>query len=299
MNASKDLTEAVVSLEEDVARALETGDISRLEVLGYGEISVVVALETDEGRFACKRLPRFHNRAAYHRYSELLDDYLEALRTAGVDPVQSTLVPIHLNVGNDLDNDIVAYCVQPAFDPSHLAPNLLSGAGAELLLAEIVETTVRAIGPRLGLDAQVSNWAQVDGRLVYLDVTTPLMRNDDGSERLDTGIFLASLPWAMRGIVRRFLLKGILSHYYDARAALVDLVGNLVKERLDARISTAVTLANAYVEPVITEHEARDYYRSDARTWGLLQRVRRVDRYWQENFRQRTYPFLLPGRIER
>lgn len=303
MSVSEGVADAVGTLENDVTRALETGDVSNLDILGYGEISVVVALDTDQGRFACKRLPRFSNRTAFERYAELVDDYLEALREAGVEPVSSTLVPIEPGVGTyhgiDVDTGLVAYCVQPAFDPPCLAPNLLAEPGSEPLLAQIVESTVGAIGPKLGLDAQVSNWAQVDGRLMYLDVTTPLMRNDDGSERLDTGIFLASLPWAMRGIVRRFMLTEILSHYYDARAALLDLTANLVKERLDAHIQTAVTLADAYVSPLITEHEARDYYRSDARTWALLQRVRHVDRYWQENFRQRTYPFLLPGRIER
>lgn len=295
MNASEDLTEAVTSLEDEVARALETGDVSDLEILGYGEISVVVALETDEGRFACKRLPRFADRAAFDRYAELLDDYLDALRSAGVEPVSSELVPVDV----DVDGGLIAYCVQPAFDPSCLTTSLLREPGPETLLAEIVETSVRAIGTRMGLDAQVSNWAHVDGCLVYLDVTTPLMRNDDGSERLDTGIFLASLPWAMRPVVRRFLLTEILSHYYDARAALLDLAGNLVKERLDTHMPSAVALANAYINPTITEHEARAYYRSDARTWGLLQRIRRVDRGWQMRVRGRVYPFLLPGRIER
>ncbi|MEZ5170619.1 MAG: DUF6206 family protein [Acidimicrobiia bacterium] len=303
MNVSTELTAAVASLEKDVVHALETGDESGVEILGYGEISVVVELETGEGRFACKRLPRFSDRVAFDRYAELLDAYLEALGTVGVEPVSSTLVPVESGVGTyhgiDVDTGLVAYCVQPAFDPSRLAPNLLTSRGSEPLLADIVQTTVRAIGPDLGLDAQVSNWAQVGGRLVYLDVTTPLMRTDDGSERLDTGIFLASLPWAMRGIVRRFMLTEILSHYYNPRAALLDLAGNLVKERLDAHIQTAVTLANAYVTPHITEHEAREYYRSDSRTWALLQRIRRADRYWQERVRQRTYPFLLPGRIER
>ncbi len=305
MNASKDLTEEVTWLEDEVAHALETGDVSDLEILGYGEISVVVALETDEGRFACKRLPRFADRTAFDRYAELLDDYLDALRSVGVEPVSSELVPVPDDVDVDgkgdgeSDSGLIAYCVQPAFDPSWLATNVLHEPGSDVFLAEIVDTTVRTIGPRLGLDAQVSNWARVDGDLVYLDVTTPLMRSDDGSERLDTGIFLASLPWAMRGVVRRFLLSEILSHYYDARAALLDLAGNLVKERLDTHIPSAVALANAYVEPTITEHEARAYYQSDARTWGLLQRIRRVDRGWQKHVRRRVYPFLLPGRIER
>jgi hypothetical protein len=43
----------------------------------------------------------------------------------------------------------------------------------------------------------------------------------------------------------------------------------------------------------------RRYYRSDARLWGVLLRIRRLDRAWQRHVRRRSYPFLLPQRIER
>jgi len=43
----------------------------------------------------------------------------------------------------------------------------------------------------------------------------------------------------------------------------------------------------------------RRYYRSDARLWELMLRLRRADRWWQRRIRRRTYPFLLPGHIER
>jgi hypothetical protein len=33
--------------------------------------------------------------------------------------------------------------------------------------------------------------------------------------------------------------------------------------------------------------------------WGLLQRLRRIDRSWQRRVRRRQYPFLLPGKVER
>ena len=49
--------ESLQQLERDVERALDSRDDSHLRVLGYGEISVVVALELGEERYACKRLP--------------------------------------------------------------------------------------------------------------------------------------------------------------------------------------------------------------------------------------------------
>ena len=53
------------------------------------------------------------------------------------------------------------------------------------------------------------------------------------------------------------------------------------------------------LEPPLTVEQVRADYRSDARTWALLQSVRRADRAWQHRVRRRTYPFLLPARIDR
>ncbi|NIR39570.1 MAG: hypothetical protein GWN79_19250, partial [Actinobacteria bacterium] len=161
------------------------------------------------------------------------------------------------------------------------------------------ETTAAAIGPRLGLDAQISNWAEIDGRVVQLDVTTPLLRDDSGTERVDLGLFLASLPAALRPVVRAFLLDDILAPYYDRRGAILDLAANLVKERLDDLVPTAVAIGNEHVDDPLTVEEVRSHYRRDARLWALLQRLRRVDRVWQRRVRRRPYPFLLPPTIER
>ncbi len=157
-----------------------------------------------------------------------------------------------------------------------------------------------AIDSRLGLDAQISNWAlDTDDGFVYIDVTTPLIRDEAGNEMLDTDLFLASLPAFLRPGVRRFLLPEILGHYYDARAALLDLIGNLKKERLDNAIPAFLEEANHVVDPPITGKEISRYYRSDAVMWEILQRLRRTDRWWQHTIRRRGYPFLLPGKVDR
>jgi uncharacterized protein (DUF2236 family) len=107
------------------------------------------------------------------------------------------------------------------------------------------------------------------------------------------------VPWALRGAVRRFALGAILDKYYDRRGALLDLAGNLHKERLAQLLPEVLEAANRVVEPPITDEEAERYYRDDARMWELLQRLRRADRWWQRTVRRRRYPFLLPGSIAR
>ena len=63
---------------------------------------------------------------------------------------------------------------------------------------------------------------------------------------------------------------------------LLDLAGNLHKEGLERYVAPLLALANQYASPPITASEVRDYYASDARTWSLLQQLRRVDRVWQK-----------------
>jgi len=84
---------------------------------------------------------------------------------------------------------------------------------------------------------------------------------------------------------------------------ILDLAGNLLKEGLERQLVWALEVSNGLATDEergpITPEEARAYYQDDARTWALLQRLRRVDRAWQRKVRRRSYPFLLPGAIER
>ncbi len=289
--------EALATLDETIDRALESGDHSALHVLGYGEISAVVAASGTRGQVACKRLPLFSDRERMHAYERVFDAYLHALEDADVRAVESRLYSVDRH-----DGRAALYCVQPMVDPRCLATNWLREAdpiAARALLERLVETIIDAVTPRLGLDAQLSNWVMVDGALRYIDVTTPMMRSPQGEELVDTTLFLTSLPWALRPFVERFLLTGIFATYYDARTVIIDLAGNLIKERLDEHIPTVLSLANAHLPHPIAPEQVRHYYANDARTWAVLQRLRRADRWWQRRARRRPYPFLLPGRIER
>ena len=288
------MREALEDLERRVSRALATDDQSRIDVLGYGEISTVLRLDVDGRSYACKRLPPFPE-SAIEPYRTACTAYLAALGERGVRTASSTIEIVPTG------GEPAVYCVQPIEDRLLVDHLRTTGRNDVAALAErLVSLVSSTIDDRLGLDAQISNWAlDDDGEFVYIDVTTPLIRDANGTEMLDTDLFIASLPAFLRPVVRRFLLGEILSHYYDARAALLDLIANFKKERLDEAIPLFLEVANGTVEPPITRKEVDRYYRSDAVMWEVLQRLRRTDRSWQRRIRRRGYPFLLPGKVDR
>lgn len=297
MLTESELEHELEALDQALAAAFRSGRPEGLELLGYGEISCTVAVSCAGGRYACKRLPEFDGEERYETYRLSFERYLEALAARGVRPVRSMLAALRPTKGK-----VVAYCVQPALPAGSLVPALLatlSEQEAFQLIARVVEAIHCVVGPAVGLDGQISNWALVDGELEYLDLTTPMLRDEKGRDALDADLFLASAPWAARPLLKRFLLKGILDKYHSPRGVLLDLLGNLYKERLEPLIPPLLEQLAPILTPPLTEQEVRKYYRDDARVWALWQRLRRMDRFWQRRVRRRAYPFLLPERIER
>lgn len=285
--------EEIRALDVLVEDALASGDEAGLDVLAYGEISVVLRL----GAVACKRLPVFGDQAALVRYRDCLDRYLAALGERGIRVVDTELMVLERS-----DGSRVGYCVQPLLARESLLVEVVRAvdeARAVAVFARVVEAICATVGPRLGLDAQLSNWALVAGELVYLDVTTPLLRDQGGASLLDADLFLAALPAPLRRPIKWWVLEGITDKYHDPRGVIVDAIANLYKEQLTDLIPAFIRVANEHVSPAITPAEVSRYYKSDARTWAALLWLRHADRVWHRRVLRRPYPFLLPRRIDR
>lgn len=285
------------TLEARVRTALKNADDTGLRVLGYGEVTLVLSLETEHGAFACKRLPVFPTRNHFERYERTLAEYLERLENGGVRVAETRLWHTTLPSGR-----VVGYCVQRALPTQRLCSRLLHTEGelwAENFFARFLDQVDGVVSPSLGLDAQASNWADVDGAPVYLDVTTPLMRDARGSELLEVRLFFTSLPWVLRDAVRICMATSIFDKFYTTRGVVLDFLGNLHKERLEKLIPAFLEQANARLARPLTAQEVAAYYRGDARMWELIQRLRKADRFWHRTVRRRTYPFLLPPDVDR
>ena len=284
-------------LEDLVEAALSSGDERGLPVLGYGEISLVLSWPPGDGRFACKRLPPFRSGERLDAYRATLDDYLKALGAAGVRVVETEMRAVELG-----DGSVAGYVVQPMLPADQLATPTLRPADPEAghpLIDAVASAAAAAVGPHLGLDAQLANWTWDGDELTYFDVSTPLIWSPAGDSRLDLDLLADAYPAILRWPLRRFVAPGILDTYRDLRKVYLDLAGNLLKERLEGWLSAFLDRLNAHLDEPLTEDEVRRHYRSDARLWAALLRIRRLDRAWRRRVRRRPYPFLLPGPIER
>lgn len=289
--------EELAELEQSITHALASGDTSALEILGYGEISCVLGTQSGGRDLACKRLPVFHGASDWDTYQRCFSEYLATLEAKGARPVQSVLQAV-----KQPDGSLAAWCVQPRLPVAGLLSKHFGECSedeANRLFQSVLERIVACVSPSVGLDGQLSNWILDGNELRYLDVTTPMLRTEAGDERMPIAVFLASLPWALRPAVRRFMLRDILNKYYDPRGVVLDLLGNLYKEKLSHLLPAFAERASSLVSPRITLDQAKRYYDDDARSWALLQRLRHADRWWQTHVRRRVYPFLLPGKIER
>ncbi|HEX2849031.1 MAG TPA: DUF6206 family protein [Acidimicrobiales bacterium] len=286
-------TADLAGLEAEVTAALRARDASRLNLVGHGELSMVLGWPADEPRLACKRLPPFPSAGAFAAYAATVARYIDELRAAGVDVLDTDVRAL-----DRPDGSVVGYHVQPFHPPQVLGTEILRRTDPNRghpVLDQSVAAVVRGTTDRRGVDAQMSNWLWLDERPVQLDLSTPFLLTAERRFAFDITPFLASLPAAVRPVVRREM-EHLVERWTTPRGALLDMAANLLKERLDAWLPRALDVVNASVDPPITAAEAAKVHASDRRLWPVLLRLQRLDRWWQGAVRRRPYEFLLPDR---
>ncbi|MFN3762760.1 MAG: DUF6206 family protein, partial [Anaerolineae bacterium] len=222
-----------------------------VRVLGYGEISTVIAIDRPEqAHLAFKRMPMFRDEEEVAQYMRLYEEYVQILQDdVGVQVAAGEMVCLPRIHGGNL----VVYLVQERF-PAGSIGNALIHRLDEEGRRQLVRTVLRELrkvfafnrAPRgileLGIDGQISNWAvqpldeatglPVDPyHLVYLDTTTPLLTRN-GVEQLNPELFLRSAPSFLVWVLRRFFLPEVMRRYYDFRKVIIDLIANFYKEQL-------------------------------------------------------------------
>jgi Family of unknown function (DUF6206) len=280
----------LVDLEAQVQDALARNDRSALDLRGFGVTSVVLAAPVGAPVVACKRVPPFRDRAAFERYREVVLRNIDELRAAGVDVIGTDVRLV------DTGPHLVGYVVQPLLARETLGEAVLEASEPSAdhpLLTAIVEAVAAATTPQRGLDAQIGNWAVVDGRVRFLDVTTPFLFHPDGSLAMELDVFLVAGPPVMRPLYRRELPKS-MARWVEPRHALLDLAGNLYKLDLDDWVEPVIEATAGVADPGLTVEEARTYYDGEVKTWSMLHRVLRSYDWWQRRVRRRTPLAFLP-----
>jgi Family of unknown function (DUF6206) len=278
-------------LEATVSLALRTRDVRDLNLIGHGEITMALGWPAEEPQYVCKRLPPFDSGTDAATYASVVDRYVDILRDRGVRVVDTEVRWIERP-----DGRTIAFHIQPALAPETLGLEVLrrsTPAPDNPFLCSIVDIVTRGTGGGVGIDAQISNWSWAGGEPWQLDLSTPFWMNEADEPMFDMTPFLASLPAAMRPVVRSEMVK-LIRRWLTPRGSLLDLAANVIKANLDDWTEPVLECINARVDEPITYKEAQRVYQSDRRTFPILLQLQRVNRFWQERLRQRPYDFLLP-----
>ncbi len=291
-------------------------------VLGYGEISTVLAIDHPDLRgYALKRMPMFRNEEEVDAYLALHEEYVTTLRDIGIHVPETRLVTVKRPRGG-----YAIYILQQRIPGRNIGNHLirtLPREAAFTLVRRVLEETRKVYRfnaahrgkLELGFDAQISNWAVLnmpenattlpDGiQPAYFDTSTPLLQRN-GREQLNPDLFLRSAPSFMVWIIKLLFLEDVMTRYYDFRKVVLDLIANFYKEKRAEWIPALVDAVNEWVKDwpewhgsLYTVKEVRDYYREDAFIWRLYLAARKMDRRLHEWLR-REYPYILPEHIER
>jgi hypothetical protein len=312
---------ADIAVDLDFLRRFETGlDPVRPErsaipaqVLGYGEISAVLACQAGDAALAYKRMPLFESEAEAEAYVALYEATTAVLTQAGLSPIPGRMVWLPKGSGRGA----VIYLVQPKLPADSIAPKALQNLepeGARALFTAVLDEFAKVFAfntenrgeLEIGFDGQLSNWAVASYdpiRLIYFDTGTPLLRRK-GQEQINAEIFLRSAPSFLAWLLKRLFLADVVGRYYDRRKVCIDLLANLYKEQRPDLIPEVAAMCNERWAgengnfPPISPAEVRAYYREDAFIWRLYLGARRLDRMLHR-LTGRSYPHILPGAIKR
>ena len=279
------------ALEAVVERALADDDDSALTVLGYGEVSVALGWPVEDPEWVCKRTPPF-TRTQFSEYRSLVFEYIQELTTAGLRVADTAIMG--LERGPD---EVIAYLVQPLLDAETLGHNILrvSEPDADHPFLAALFDTLDVVTATCSLDAQAGNFGWDGSNLTLVDVGTPFLWDRDGNGRFDMVPFARMLPAPLRPVAIRELTK-LVTRWNDPRRVGLDVIANLYRDGLPEWVDPAVVALNRKLEsshPAVTADDARALYEEDLKIWPLLKKAQRVERWWQNSVRRRSYDWFI------
>ncbi len=295
-----------------------------INILGYGEISIVFDIIDDVSSIAYKRLPIFENIKQIKRHKKAFIMYNDILRRLGVTVPPSDVIWMK----SSKRDGYTLYCAQEKVDSESFGHKILSHNVTEeeiqllilLIMREMYKIwgfNERSKSIKVGLDGQISNWAVIgydcnnpqisaSARLIYLDTSTPLFRVN-GVEAMEAVLFLKSAPSFLRWILKALFLEEVVGRYYDFRLVTIDLIANFLKEQHPKLIPGVLKIINDFFTEEVAElgitpikyEEIKKYYDDDKQIWVIFQNARRLDRWIQTKLLRKHYDFYLPEKIER
>ncbi|MDP2292377.1 MAG: DUF6206 family protein [Actinomycetota bacterium] len=283
----------LAAAEAAVRHAIRRRNTDALQLLGHGEISLVMAWPSQQPSSALKRVPPFRDEARARQYIDVCEQFFQRLRVADVAVLPTTL---HLHVRSD--GRAVVYHQQPIADARQLGTNVLRTTSPEeghpLLLA-VADAAARVCAPTVGFDCQMANWLWDGSTATQLDFTSPFVLDESRSElTYDSHAFLQEYPVLTRFYLKRELTSLVL-RFTTPEGALGDMLANMLKEGLDDWVDPAIRTINDRLGVQLRRETAQEMLDNDRKLLPMVLKLKKGQRWWL-NHTGRSYEQLLPER---
>jgi hypothetical protein len=278
-------------VEAVVRRAIDERRSDLVDVIGNGEFSLAIRWPVTGGEVVVKRVPPFHTVAAADQYSEVTRRYIATIEASGVSCLKTELLQLPRH-----DGSAVVYHCQPLLAPGQLVSNVLHAATPSAdhpAVAAVVEAIGKVVRPHVAFDGQVSNWAWHEGRVWYLDLSTPFLLDESDGLQFPFDGFELEYPWFIRPVLDHETRKW-LPHYTELEFVLYDLVALLHREGLQAWCRPfAEVIARLHDIDIDLERAAKNFA-SDAKFYPVAHALRKLQRFWLQRTGRRYESLLTP-----
>lgn len=280
-------------VERMILQAFDTRDVSRLNVLGLGELGLAVGWPADAPHAVIKRqAPGPTDQVEADRLAMI--DFMDTLRAEG-----ALVIPTDVRTIVNEDGDVIPYLVQPIVDRSDLAETIIAGAephpthpilvSIRDMVAGIVRDDSRG---GLSIDAQVTNFAWDGEQVVSLDTTPTLMWPPDGEPLDNVGNYLTAVPAPLRPIALR-LTKRTGEGYRSIRGVLEFTSVYLLRIDQERWVDSAIECFNEVLDEPLDRREIDAQYRQVTRDLPTIKRLARIQRFWATRVRRHRYQFFI------
>ncbi len=281
------------AVEERLVDAIERRSVDGLNLIGFGELGVAIGWPTEEPTHVFKRQAPGEIGSVERERRRMLE-YQDALRSRG-----ALVLPDQLKVAHHHAGRAVLYVVQPMVEPERLAEHIFERdePDPEHPVLCAIRDTVRDIvsdTSELGLsiDAQVTNFAWDDARVVSLDTTPPLLWDASSGPFYDVGNYLDGLPSLLMPAVRP-KLRSTGDRYRTVRSTLRQTSIYFKRIDQDRWVDASIRCFNQVIEEPLERGEVDTGYERMIKDIPLIKNIARVERFWVERIRRRRYEFFI------
>ena len=277
------------ALDRRIAAALLQRSVDGLRVLGMGEAGLALAWPDDEPAVVVKRLWVSDSAADAQAQFDRIRDYMSRLEPfIGVAPTD--LRAIVADSGRT-----VPFMIQPMYRREQLVERILEvdePSPDHPVVTSLTEAILLSgADGRQALDAQFTNFAWVEGGLVFFDLGSPFMYDEDGNSEDVPGV-LDSLPAFLRPVLRK-QIQGTMNRLGGRRFTFRQAAISLPRIGQERWLAPALEAFNEHLDDPLTVEEIHTRISRMHRELKVFKSLMRAQRAWATRVRRRPYETFI------